>query len=362
MTFTLENTKDATHIRFYDSMSPQMFIEKREGYSFLNDETSGWADQPNGGGIGNDAIVLSRPHNETREYWTTNDVTQYAQGNKMNTKEMLPISHVKKFTPLVVGDVVMSDNREHVITGGSESLLATWNSEISDKDWRLVSFAGRPNTGIQPVGDDIMVDVSWSDPDDPMKAQNRNWHISETNETWKPNHAAMLKQYQAEQAKADRSKLAQSEIDALSEALLGSPVAPCDGQIPKPVFTQAMADAKELPPIGWVGETSAKAINNPIFSRFEGREVTIIAHKEDVAVFSYEDDEGELEYHGLVSRKFKPIQTDEEKAIDAMFVEMNTNMQLRGDHDDYMVNDDTQVGVEFVIEYMAANGFKWVGE
>lgn len=212
--FTYDNTKDATH--FYS-----------QGYFYINP----FSDEckyicKNGEVVENreptrnnksTMLELSRPHNETREYWTTNGVTQYAQGNEINTDEMLPISYVKKFTPLVDGDILTYDNEgdpyEFTLNGDIHADLYNEDDE-KDKYYSLVLFADRPNTGTQPVGDDVVVDraLNSDDGDDAnnvtCKANDSffcaDWSDGDAEfhiKTWKPNHAAMLKQYQTEQSK-----------------------------------------------------------------------------------------------------------------------------------------------------------------
>lgn len=121
---------------------------------------------------------------------------------EMNTDNLIPISFVKNFTPLFVGDEIYNSKEPitFVIDGGGEQVL-NLNEYIPEGVFFLKSFADRPNTGKQPVGDDVVVDTSWLS--QPAHASGAGWELDpelSCNETWKPNHAAMLKQYQAEQA------------------------------------------------------------------------------------------------------------------------------------------------------------------
>jgi len=145
----------------------------------------------------------------------------------MNTDKLIPISYVKKITPMVVDDVIWMDYRKSTVV-----LEEQWqvNMANSDGDIRnfVVSFADRPNTGGKPDCASLMIDVEfnygrkdkhkgadcfvWSKRADPAIA------------LWKPNHAAMLKQYQAEQlgSNKDQSHHIALQIEALGEP--GSPV------------------------------------------------------------------------------------------------------------------------------------------
>jgi hypothetical protein len=123
----------------------------------------------------------------------------------MNTANLIPISYVKKITPLVVGDLLVSDHLGELV-GSQDESIEMWNSNRSDDLWCLVSFADRPNTGTQPVDiGDLLVDVEYyySHKDFGTKTLTVDelvWGSVTTYKSWKPNHAAMLKQWQAEQA------------------------------------------------------------------------------------------------------------------------------------------------------------------
>ncbi len=54
--------------------------------------------------------------------------------------------------------------------------------------------------------------------------------------------------------------------------------------------------------------------------------------------------------------------TDKEKAIDEMYKEMNRRFNLPKSDDDYMCATDTQIGIEFLVEYMEIHDDKWVGK
>ena len=91
----------------------------------------------------------------------------------------------------------------------------------------------------------------------------------------------------------------------------------------KPVYTQAMADNGELPPIGSKAKIS-RHLHNSYTDKFAGKDCEIINHvrsirdEYDIAVFRCVDDEGEYIYHALIARCFLPIdtRTSEEKLFD----------------------------------------------
>jgi len=118
----------------------------------------------------------------------------------MNTDKMIPISYVKKITPLVVGDVIYVDSRNEEVTITSE--LLTWYNEDLTRDHKffVASFADRPNAGARPVVRGVDVDAT-SEAGDSI-AVVTSWALGLKNgrsvKSWRPNHQAMLEQYQAE--------------------------------------------------------------------------------------------------------------------------------------------------------------------
>lgn len=205
----------------------------------------------------------------------------------MNTDKLIPILYVNKFTPLVVGDEIYNAFLD-VKSNLTESGALLINGSDYFNQLFVVSFADRPNTGTQPVGDDVVVDVSWNDS---AKAQDRSWKISNPEETWKPNYAAMLKQYKAEQ-------LAKGvHIDSDGDLAVGSEKV----GVATPVFTQAMADAVELPPVG------CSAI-----CTYTEDEHKIVAHDlTDYPTMALTVDNSG--YWGADASHWKPIQTEEDK-------------------------------------------------
>jgi hypothetical protein len=118
----------------------------------------------------------------------------------MNKENLIPISYVKKFTPLAVGDELYND-----FTKSSWKIAANnckaFNS-IDNSYLYLVSFADRPNTGKQPVDDDVILSGkfkigSFTD----IQANYFNWNLKSQDAilSWKPSYDYMLEQYQSEQ-------------------------------------------------------------------------------------------------------------------------------------------------------------------
>jgi hypothetical protein len=118
----------------------------------------------------------------------------------MDTSKLIPISYVKKITPLAVGDKVIHASDTMVSTIFD---IETWNEDKNDDGWFVVSFADRLNEGAQPVDGDVIVDICnrhgsiHTDDADTINWDNSTRVIDI--KSWKPNHAAMLKQWQAEQ-------------------------------------------------------------------------------------------------------------------------------------------------------------------
>ena len=375
---------------------------------------------------------------------------------------MIPISYVKSITPLIAGDeicffmqerwqseFVVSKLKGTIYPDELHSRCCIFNDEDLIK-YKVcaISFADRPNTGTQPVGDDVVVDVVYDGgTKHTVKAKDPGWLTEETENTaattsWKPNHAAMLADYKKTQEPKEQScgkdvmpkhfSFAQTAIDTLegmgymhnggqlwkppigktpnfiddkhemnaatalyafagwltsmkepiifSEKHWATPAAdmvasfinlnelkgevnfdqvktPSDSVIPritveddrscdaatddKPVFTQAMADAGELPPIGCVVEM----FDSPSSSYVE---CEIICHHKkalfiDVvgwdSAFSVSDDS-----------LFRPIDTrsDKQKAADDYWDSMN--------HDSKVETFEDRVKLAFKA------GIAWVGE
>lgn len=273
----------------------------------------------------------------------------------MNTDKIIPIGFSRNITPFVVGDELFVTGLEEIPHSFTlDSLVqahAFNNSRHNDKHYFVISFTDRPNTGKQPVGDDVVVD-----------AVNENGHeIGRINDwslgllsgrsvkSWKPNHAAMLKQWQAEQAKDGKTmgdferqeryyviKLTDAEaalpddehrklthimntVSNHRESVVGKEPLVCaviesdwpeyekvwemiekrmsivpDG---KPVFTQAMADAGVLLDVGVV------------FTTETGGEYTAELINDRCVCFT--DEDGFLV--AITLGAVKPIQTDEDK-------------------------------------------------
>ena len=213
-TFTKENTKDATHM-----FSVTQFQKVQDGRCYyMNADTSfKWIYCSNQSFIEGDYFELSRPIGERREDF------------------MIPIDFSRNITPFVIGDVM-----DHTVAGrftleDNNQVKNLNNGNLNDDDYFIVSFADRPNTGTQPVGDDVVVDVSWDDGlEDTLNCNARDvqFHIDNHSnvESWKPNHAALLKQYQAEQLKKEPAKEGPTKTELEYEA--------------KPVYTQERDDYK----------------------------------------------------------------------------------------------------------------------
>jgi hypothetical protein len=118
----------------------------------------------------------------------------------MNTEKVIPISYVKKFTKLAVGDVLVNINNDSELTLNVNNIHEA-NLSWPDRNYSVVSFADRPNTtGAQPIKSSVAVDISFHG----AVHFNRRpsewlWFTGAGISSWKPNHAAMLKQYQSEQ-------------------------------------------------------------------------------------------------------------------------------------------------------------------
>jgi len=247
----------------------------------------------------------------------------------MNTSNMIPISYVKSITPLVVGDICVN------VKTHEEFKIADHDHEISINEYEfdffnsiyLKSFEDRPNTGKQPVGVgvDVVINNGSKNKD---KAASFIWNVEYTSSItkWQPNHAAMLSDYKKTQELKEGETI-RAVYSSLPRTMhpqydLGSPLdRPSDGQCngkidtedAKPVFSQAMADAGELPPVG-----SLILVDSPSdIAKFIDVEVMYIS--ETLVVIN--DGAYDISFNPK-THKMSPIDTrsDEEKLRDAMYL------------------------------------------
>jgi hypothetical protein len=249
--FTLENTKDATHYTnhcFYISPLSESHSKILENGEFVD---LGFIST-----YGSEAFIrLSRPHNETREYWTNNGVTQYAQpqGNDGDHYEQ---AHHIALQIEELGSVPAVSETEYLLSSGAnaarlyESIAQVDGVELTKPTYEMTEKA-------DAYSYDGFIAAGWTD-------------------------------------------------DQLIDH--GYMVATPE----KPIFTQAQADANQLPPIG----------SRPLVIGRDGTdyiECEILMHREikgygPVAVFTITDYSDVEHYYSHCSAdKFKPIQTDEEK-------------------------------------------------
>jgi hypothetical protein len=241
----------------------------------------------------------------------------------MNTEKLIPISFSRKITPAVAGDVIAHPlGNKYTLQAPGVELVKTGAYD----EYFVVSFADRTNTGKQPVGDDVIVDMNCLC--DPEKAKSISWSSEyQRDDSWKPNHAAMLKQWQAEQANPGVDfDDALKEFDAIPmprEDCSLEDIKMFNDELSKPTFTQAQSDAGELPGVG----SKALLTCDGIFDKNlkEGDEVLIGGHADfgggSVAVFCKE----RANNTGTgVSNMFKPIQTAEDKLRDAIYAQIAT--------------------------------------
>ena len=175
-------------------------------------------------------------------------------------------------------------------------LLAINNRKLYDKCF--VELAPRPNTGVQPVGDDVVVILGTS-VDVRMYAESANWGNSYL-KNWKP----CLK-WIAEQVEKDSAVKVTTEENTATEDVAE-----------KPIFPQAMADAGEFPPTGH------KAVATHCG---DGEECEIVHYnKHQVCVIWDKFQGGSMDVLLTSEWAFSPIKTDREKAIDNMIGDVRT--------------------------------------
>ncbi len=122
----------------------------------------------------------------------------------MDIKTLVPIEFSRKITPMAMKDLLWNsfDNTKVLISTVTQ--LDNFNCKnYSDGCFSVISYADRPNTGKQPVADDVVVDFAFKDGMRHIaeSACNHDFilagHDDEVIGSWKLNHPAMVKAYQA---------------------------------------------------------------------------------------------------------------------------------------------------------------------
>jgi len=155
----------------------------------------------------------------------------------------------------------------------------------------------------QPVADDVVVDaVLVRDNHVKQIAAIFIWTLEffSSIKTWKPNHSAMLSDYKKTQ-EPDHEKGNQVVITDLHT--------PND----KPVFTQAMADAGEWPPVGCECEYHFKSNTAD-----EWIKVTVDYISKMYFIFTRQDGEQYHQYTEHMEFRISDTRTDEEKLRDVL--------------------------------------------
>lgn len=248
----------------------------------------------------------------------------------MDTQKLIPIDFSRNITPFVPGDKIWNDTIKFKITIQNQFHADGFNkNNYNDDVFYVVSFADRENAGRQPVGDDVVVDTGWAGSIGyPMKAQDKNWINHAEDETWKPNHAAMLKQWQESQIKKDSDMMPQvitesnhklntaaKTLEQLNYSYNGAelwkpPIGEKPDYIEAPTFTQAMKDSGSRLTIGmhYLDDSDDRCEYIGISaSSIIGRYVDMNNVRSDHLSISDGDD-------------IKPIQADDEKLFDALYL------------------------------------------
>lgn len=268
----------------------------------------------------------------------------------MNTDKLIPIDFSRNITPPIYGDHVWDEVRKYDFHISEENLTKICGRE-SNNNLYVISFASRPNTGTQPVADDISTDAlfdgKWLDG---IKANMYGWHLDEGITKWKLNHAALLAKFKEQGANTmnthketahhialqieELGNQPQHHIDlaigagAINDVVI-SPDEPvlsetwlidqfteqkesaCPG---KPVFTQEQADAGIIPPVGMraMFYVEEKDVN----SWFPG---LVCGEFMGKAVARLDDSEEEGYFDDYSADQCKPIgRTEEEKTRDKL--------------------------------------------
>ncbi len=120
----------------------------------------------------------------------------------MNTDKLVPLDFSRKITPFVLDDKLFNTRTGNPFIIDCPLQLAAFNTfdNTDEGVYFVVSYADRPNTGKQPVDDDVTLDVYYKGKWHARRAGHCAWGIdgdSSDISKWKPNHYAALNRYQA---------------------------------------------------------------------------------------------------------------------------------------------------------------------
>ncbi len=288
----------------------------------------------------------------------------------MNTDKLVPLDFSRNITPVAMKDLFWNshDNVEVLVTALDQVNNFNCKSD-SDKYFYVISYADRPNTGKQPVADDVVVNVIFPS-GKPLSecgvAEEFVFGLDAGDDlikAWKLDHCAMVERYQASLADKEDKRMNNialnesdgshykvlSAIEALerfgykyengvwSQPEVKPELAAYMEPHVKPIYTQAMCDAGVCPMLGSKFISTDKTSDSRI-ADFYNLEVEVIGlnlthdHKR-VITFSHPT-------RGIGCGLFdecwiKPIKTDADKLRDALRG-MNFNVD---EVDDLLSND-----------------------
>jgi len=260
----------------------------------------------------------------------------------MNTDKLVPLDFSRNITPFVLDDKLFNTRTGNPFIIDCPLQLAAFNTfdNTDEGVYFVVSYADRPNTGKQPVADDVVVDVCFDNEHTGMAGAiewSEDDEASTSHETWKLNHAAMVERYQASLADKEDKRMNNialnesdgshykvvSAIEALerfgykyvggvwSQQEVKPELAAYMVPHVKPVYTQEMCDAGELPMVG----------SDAIFKHNGADELgTVKAATDRFIVYSISS--GYERVRISANSPCKPVKTDADKLRDALYLEL----------------------------------------
>jgi len=264
----------------------------------------------------------------------------------------IPVGWLKeKGIKLAVGDVVIGSlcggDEEYIL---DETGVKALNKPNQFDGYYLISFADRPNTGKQPVGGDVMVNIENEAiayrADSPLIV----WESLEFDTSWKPNFDALRELYEKETAM-------QKSADEIEK---GNKVVIMDLHTPKPAFTKAMSDADMMPSVDTVcvmapsrdaGHGRCGFIATPEHVGLIVKIEHVFTSRTGIELAAWTTDDGKLKGGVCSAIAFDAIQTDEEKAIDNLSASI-------------FMNESSNIPSDILTAIKAGkiHGVKWVGE
>lgn len=205
----------------------------------------------------------------------------------------------------------------------------TMNADITHDDSEVESFSWRENTGAKPEFSGL-IEFTFNGEGCEMQearlAENVNWEIVKK---WRP---SLNKSQHSEWPDNSRiDSIGQNGNDGLHYDNTAQQVEALAVNAQRPIFTQVMADAGELPPVGCKVKVCIEGAGFELEgndAKHEGKDVTVkssFTNKDGDKIVAIENDYGNCACYIIECIKPLDTRTPKQKAVDAIFLWVNVD-------------------------------------